>query len=334
MEHINLLLVGPWGAGKTSIKNTINSILNGSYSPLAAAVSNKDIGSLTKEITYHLFKKPPICLIDTFGFADTKDRIDGYTEGQFRYLLLGKLPHNTPEGIKLDQIQNNQDNPPLACIFVFPADSVSSSAACEKLRDNFMKASELGLSPVVILTKCDIFDENLNRCSEMIYNSDPIFSVLQSFKERTKITEVYPCVNYIAHYDAPKYALEYNILYILNRTLDVAKGRAQTLRNDQIQKANAIKSPRGIVNPDNRLDTPTSPRSYMVSCRLPTGNYLRVNLGRYPTVIELLDFLKDKSNTEDISVKYSIDDTVYELDESEAIEDLISEISTLTVTKK
>ncbi|XP_060583836.1 interferon-induced protein 44-like [Ruditapes philippinarum] len=181
VETANILVLGPVGAGKSSLFNTVASVYRGHISDQAVS------GSAEKSITseYRMYRvrssqkrKPlPFCLCDTMGLEESQ----GIDAQELSYILDGHVP----DGYKFNPIRpiSNEIHgfvkfPTLGqkihCVcFVFDGNTATilSENMLEKVKNMQAKVRQKGLPQAIVLTKID------NVCS---YVEEDITKVYQS----------------------------------------------------------------------------------------------------------------------------------------------------------
>ncbi len=149
VRHINILLCGGVGAGKSSIVSTVDSLCQGRIS--RRAPHGQGTGSLTRKLRKYKFTNPDIKkavhwqLWDSMGWG-TND----YKKGELGFILDGHLPN----GCKLDDSismktagfkhnPSSEDEVHCMCLVV-PCDAATDESYMERLREMRQFARERG----------------------------------------------------------------------------------------------------------------------------------------------------------------------------------------------
>ncbi|XP_053085933.1 interferon-induced protein 44 [Pangasianodon hypophthalmus] len=213
VHELKILLHGPIGAGKSSLINSINTVLQG-YNA-AGALADSSAGqsqSFTLKLKFHKLKKAGPGTFYPFVFADimglepeesngvqTEDMIqilqgrikDGYTFNPVKPIDKGDPKYISNPSLK-DKVH--------CLVSVLPADRISliSHNVIKKMRAVREKARDLGIPQVVVMSMvdkaCPLVKENLRK----IYTSKKIKEKMEecSHKLGVPMNCIFPVLNY------------------------------------------------------------------------------------------------------------------------------------------
>ncbi|XP_071079877.1 interferon-induced protein 44-like [Haliotis cracherodii] len=208
LNHVNILLLGTVGAGKSSYFNTINSIFKGRITSVARSGCAEH--SLTT--TYRLYKiksaesRQPLAvrLCDTRGLEDGLNLdltdlmaiIDGHLPDRFTFNPSVPVRPDVP-GYKKNPTLDDR----IHCI-AFVVDSTAIDVFPDKILQTFKavqhRVNVQGLPQVVLLTKVDKACEFVNKDMSQLFLSAAIGGLVEKTGELFGLprSHVYPVKNY------------------------------------------------------------------------------------------------------------------------------------------
>ncbi|XP_048258954.1 interferon-induced protein 44-like isoform X2 [Haliotis rufescens] len=208
LNHVNILLLGTVGAGKTSYFNTINSIFKGRITSVARSGSAEH--SLTT--TYRLYRVKSaetgqplkVWLCDTRGLEDVRNLdltdlmviIDGHLPDRFTFNPSVPVRPGVP-GYKKNPTLDDR----IHCI-AFVVDSTAIDVFPDKVLQTFKavqhRVNVQGLPQVVLLTKVDKACEVVNKDMSQLFLSAAIRGLVEKTAELFGLprSHVYPVKNY------------------------------------------------------------------------------------------------------------------------------------------
>ncbi|XP_071080658.1 interferon-induced protein 44-like [Haliotis cracherodii] len=208
LNHVNILLLGTVGAGKTSYFNTINSIFKGRITSVARSGSAEH--SLTT--TYRLYRVKSaetgqplkVRLCDTRGLEDVRNLdltdlmviIDGHLPDRFTFNPSVPVRPGVP-GYKKNPTLDDR----IHCI-AFVVDSTAIDVFPDKVLQTFKavqhRVNVQGLPQVVLLTKVDKACKVVNKDMSQLFLSAAIRGLVEKTAELFGLprSHVYPVKNY------------------------------------------------------------------------------------------------------------------------------------------
>ncbi|XP_063074562.1 interferon-induced protein 44-like [Engraulis encrasicolus] len=215
LEHLRLLVVGPVGAGKSTLINSIGSIFQGRLYQGALADTACDTSFTQKLQTQKIRdgdseKFLPFVISDIMGLEGSASaagvRVDDIImvlQGHVRdgYRFIHSEPIKTDDGSYRPKPTLNKK---VHCVvFIFPADKTAMMEHDEdgiiaKMREVRKGAAELKIPQVVVMTMVDKACPEVRRNLKMIYRSKKIEEKMQecSNKLGVPMNYVYPVKNY------------------------------------------------------------------------------------------------------------------------------------------
>ncbi|XP_063074589.1 interferon-induced protein 44-like [Engraulis encrasicolus] len=215
VEHLRLLVVGPVGAGKSTLINSIGSIFQGRLYQGALADTACDTSFTQKLQTQKIRdgeseKFLPFVISDIMGLEGSASaagiRVDdiimvlqGHIKDGYRFI------HSEP--IKR-QDRSYRSNPDLhkkvhCVVLVFPADKTAmmehdEDGVIAKMREVRKGAAELKIPQVVVMTMVDKACPEVRKDLKMIYSSKKIKEKMQECSKQLGVpmNYVYPVKNY------------------------------------------------------------------------------------------------------------------------------------------
>ncbi|XP_067682043.1 interferon-induced protein 44-like [Haliotis asinina] len=194
LDHVNLLLVGAVGSGKSSYFNTINSVFRGHVT--GQARSGSATHSLTSVFkTYKVRSKTGTTLkfrlCDTRGLEEVRGMkpedlvafLDGHVENGFQFNPLTKLGPDTRGYRKSPSFGDTAH----CVVFVVDASTVDvfSDKILEVVKEFQESVNARGVPQVILLTKvdkvCPVLDKDLSGLFKNITVSDLVDTVAQMF---------------------------------------------------------------------------------------------------------------------------------------------------------
>ncbi|KAM9454629.1 interferon-induced protein 44-like [Clarias gariepinus] len=214
ISGIRILLHGPIGAGKSSLINSINTVLQGRNT--ASALSDSSAGpsqSFTLKFKTYRLKKAghgdyyPFVFTDIMGLEP--DTSQGVQTKDLKKILKGHVKDgytfNPLKSIDKGDLRFYRTNPSLkdrvhCLVSVLSADKIAimSGEVIQKMRAVREKARDLGIPQVVIMsmvdTACPLVNENLSK----IYTSKKIKEKMKECSDKLGVPMncVYPVQNY------------------------------------------------------------------------------------------------------------------------------------------
>jgi len=170
-EHMNILLFGRMGAGKSSLLNTIFSSLSDKIETRARSKATVD-KSITPNLNILQLTKY-ILLYDVWGWSD-----NNYSKGEFEFLLKGRLPNRFLEGKdpSVECLTTEQGSIfSVDCIiFLVPIKSHDNDQYIQRLQNFIKRAEDLGKRYVVALSQIDTKFRDLREQPSLIYSDDRV----------------------------------------------------------------------------------------------------------------------------------------------------------------
>jgi uncharacterized protein YegL/GTP-binding protein EngB required for normal cell division/uncharacterized Zn-finger protein len=261
LSHLNILLMGRIGNGKSALMNTINSSLKGFWSQVSVAKNS------IQTVTLRLKKwkvVDTICIWDIYGWTEnTKSFLE------LSAILNGHLVNNFKEGDELSGA-NYLPNPTLqdkvhAVVIVCEAGAVHSVSEMERLREFFDALTDKGLQPVIALTKLDtLHDAELDTHPERIYDSGVVDITLNTFAKNTNIaaSNIMPAINYDGQFDDPHLVKE----FLSMRVVEKAISQAESFIEQSLHSMSDVDIPLSPAPSSPVCPIPTSPSSGHNSC--------------------------------------------------------------------
>uniref|UniRef100_A0A671V7M1 Interferon-induced protein 44-like n=1 Tax=Sparus aurata TaxID=8175 RepID=A0A671V7M1_SPAAU len=210
VSQIRVLLIGPVGAGKSSLFNSINSVFRGHVT--SQAISGSSTTSLTTQFRSFSLKagregKPlPIILCDTMGLEESTG--SGLNVDDISNILKGHLPdrYQFNPSVPLDSEAPSYRKSPVLkdkihCVtYIIDACKVSimPTKLEEKLEAIRRKVNLMGIPQLVLLTKVDEACFLVKEDVRNVYKSDYIKEMMQEVSTRlgVPLSCVVPVKNY------------------------------------------------------------------------------------------------------------------------------------------
>ncbi|MCI4393455.1 hypothetical protein PGIGA_G00157690 [Pangasianodon gigas] len=211
VRELKILLHGPIGAGKSSLINSINTVLQRHNT--AGALADSSAGkSFTVEFKYHRLKKDGSGSFYPFVFADimglepedlngvqTEDIIkilQGHVKGGYTFNPFKPIDKGDPKYIRNPSLKDKVH----CLVSVLPGDKISiiTDEVIQKMRAVREKARGLGIPQVIIMSGvdrvCPLVKENLSK----IYTSKKIKEKMEECSHRLGVPMncIFPVLNY------------------------------------------------------------------------------------------------------------------------------------------
>ncbi|XP_041960381.1 interferon-induced protein 44-like isoform X1 [Alosa sapidissima] len=224
VQHLRILMYGPPGAGKSSFVN-IDSIFQDRMTSAATVDAATDV-SFTKMFQIHKIRKGksgqlPFVICDVMGL-ETGDSGGVHPED-----LMNTLKGHVKNGYKLNPRSPISDSDPhynscpslgdrIHCLVgIVPADKVSliDDDFFKKMREIRIKASELKIPEVAVLTKIDMACPEVHKDITLVYRSKKIKENMQIFSNKfgVPMTNIFPVKNY---HEEGSLKLDLNVLML------------------------------------------------------------------------------------------------------------------------
>jgi len=206
----NVVIIGQQGSGKTTFLNTLYTAysrpgFNSEEKPLYLdRTTDRGGAGTTKVVTPRAIDLGQgINIVDTWGWTETN-----YQNKEFKYLLQGHLKarwhcdysvaeyKGRPEYWRKDPQDSDKMH---GCIFIVAANAIESKAFSRL--DEFLRvALEEGIRPVVLLSKVDLVDIDLNNDYKNVYKSPEIQRVCKQVRRNSGFisNQIFPCKLYYA----------------------------------------------------------------------------------------------------------------------------------------
>ncbi|KAM9454448.1 interferon-induced protein 44-like [Clarias gariepinus] len=213
VSELKILLHGPIGAGKSSLINSINTVLQGRNTVGALVDSSTGTStSFTLEFKTHKLKKAgpgsfyPFVFMDIMGLEP--DKSCGVQTKDIKKMLKGHVKDgytfNPIKPIDKGDVKYNSDpslNDKVHCLVsVLPADKISlmSDEVIKKMRDIREKARDLGIPQVVVMPMVDKACPLVNKNLRKIYTSKKVKEQMKQCSDKLGVPMncIYPVQNY------------------------------------------------------------------------------------------------------------------------------------------
>ncbi|XP_036413174.1 interferon-induced protein 44-like [Colossoma macropomum] len=213
VKCLRILLHGPIGAGKSSLINSLNNVLQNRNACVALVdtAAGKSY-SFTTQFRYHSLKKDRPGTFYPFALADIMGLEPGQSKGAHTDDIISILHGHIKSGYTcnpaspIDKKHENYNHLPslkdrVHCLVsVLPADNMSliSEEVIQKMKQVRVKARDLGIPQVVIMTMvdkaCPLTKANLKK----IYTSKKIKEKMQECSNRLGVPMncIFPVKNY------------------------------------------------------------------------------------------------------------------------------------------
>ncbi|KAM9455075.1 interferon-induced protein 44-like [Clarias gariepinus] len=212
VSELKILLYGPIGTGKSSLINSINTVLQGHNTVTALANSvHGQSHSFTLKFKTHRLKNAgpgsfyPFVFIDIMGLEDGSNGIQtndinkilqGHVKDSYIFNPLKMIDKEDPNYIKHPDLKDRVH----CLVSVLPADKISmmSDKVMQKMRDVRQKANDLGIPQVVVMPRVDISCPLVSRNPRKIYTSKKVKEKMKecSHKLGVPMNCIYPVQNY------------------------------------------------------------------------------------------------------------------------------------------
>uniref|UniRef100_A0A3B3YB18 G domain-containing protein n=1 Tax=Poecilia mexicana TaxID=48701 RepID=A0A3B3YB18_9TELE len=182
--HIRVLLYGPVGAGKSSLINSVNNVLQGRMTHEALASSTNSGQTFTKIYKTYKIKKEgrgnfyPFVFNDIMGLEDGDGRgvrtddiklaLKGHVKDEYKFNPVSPLSDVDPGYISSPSVSDRVHV--LVCIYSANAPQMNQSVL-QKMREIREAASELGIPQLAILTHVDAACGDTERDLKNVYKS-------------------------------------------------------------------------------------------------------------------------------------------------------------------
>ncbi|XP_063325178.1 interferon-induced protein 44-like [Pelmatolapia mariae] len=210
-QKLRILLYGPFGAGKSSFINSVNTVLQKRVHR-EVLVENISGTSCTKEYRTYRIRNGntfyPFVLNDMAGFKITSRRQRRIHVKDVKQALKGRINDGykfNPEN-KLSKDDRYYNRAPtendkvhvLVCVVDANTVSLMNDATVEVMQDVRDEASDLGIPQVAIFTKIDEAFPEINDYVTDVYKSKSLQQKIQQFSKRvgTPIHSIFPVKNY------------------------------------------------------------------------------------------------------------------------------------------
>jgi len=214
---INILMMGNWGAGKSSCLNSVVTALSRFEShdrPRQLQLQQeKPVDHVTTKLEKVIFRDAPeefknLRLWDTWGWAEGKE----YTQGQFQFILQGHLPSGWdkkedankrhPKWIKNPEFKNRIH----AIIFVIEAEEpfvrdptdLASNEYYARLRSFVDIATEEGYIPICAMSKIDKISRSLQKDLSLAFEDEAVQRAMKNISVGAGFNPnaIFPCKFY------------------------------------------------------------------------------------------------------------------------------------------
>lgn len=241
----NLLVIGRIGTGKSSFLNTLSSIFKKEYTREFS--SDESQLSHTKEIQKYCLTKF-INIFDMWGFEKDDENYQKFLL-DLEFILKGSLKNGYVKDQSYDRFDSNPSpKDRIHCvIFVIDYSSIRQPSLLDLFKKIKSKVADQKINPLIVVTKSDLWDENIRENTSEIYNSGHITDQIQHFCKETGIDKdnVFPVVNYVSRYRQSDYVLEYSVLNALLSALSFSR----TKFSNMLSKETKVETP--IVKSEN-----------------------------------------------------------------------------------
>uniref|UniRef100_A0A668A3M3 G domain-containing protein n=1 Tax=Myripristis murdjan TaxID=586833 RepID=A0A668A3M3_9TELE len=224
VQHLRILLHGLVGAGKSSLINSVDSVLQGRITCRALAEANTGESFTKKPGDYY-----PYVFNDTMGLEMDKNRgvhpediklaMTGHVKDGYTYNPGSKLSEDSQyynaEPTLNDKVQ--------VLVCVVPADKAAllTQDDVRKIRDIREMASDLGIPQLAVLTKIDLACPEIQKDLKNVYKSKYLKETMQKFSDLVGIPMncIFPVKNYHEEIDI-NYDVDSLILSVLRRIIN------------------------------------------------------------------------------------------------------------------
>ncbi|KAL2101906.1 hypothetical protein ACEWY4_003667 [Coilia grayii] len=215
VEHLRLLVLGPVGAGKSTLINSIDSIFHGRMSQRALVDTATNVSFTQKFQTQKIRdgesgKFLPFVICDIMGLEDTATGggvhvnditmvLQGHVKDGYRFKPGESLRKEDPSYHRRPTLKDKVH----CLVTVFPADKIftmdhDEDGIISKMREIRKEAAALKIPQVVLMSMVDKACTEVNKDLKMIYRSKKIKEKMQecSNKLGVPMTCVFPVKNY------------------------------------------------------------------------------------------------------------------------------------------
>jgi len=256
-ESINIVCLGPGGAGKSTILNSLFAITGEKWRDFRVTRDSKE--SVSTDLYKASFPgNENLRLWDIWGWTEKHT----YSEVLLSTVLNGQLEEGFDYDNATDNILSRQNQKKFsaadrvhAVVAVFPSNRTDLKGEIETMTKWFTSLNDKGRPCVVLLTKVDCDDERILKDKSMIFKSDIVEILINQFQQKTGIPQscIIPCVSfrskddYKFHADVPDQHKNFLILqYVALKAFESAIEQAETYIFNEIIRPSRknLKSPR------------------------------------------------------------------------------------------
>ncbi len=225
LSRVNVLVVGPPGAGKSSLVNSLFSCVQGRV--VEAAQVGTSTRSLTLSFDSYALTLPraerAICLCDTLGWEH-----GSYATGEFGYMLDGNVSAGmqlrgsiTPQTPRF-RANPTRDDRMHVVVFVVPALDCDSADNLARIADVSRLAAARNVGCVLLLTFLDQLDAKLARNASAVVQSVRVARARERVAAATRI----PLTNVSVTMNQPDFEFDVAAGNVAMRALQLAVERA------------------------------------------------------------------------------------------------------------
>lgn len=224
----NILIAGRRGNGKSSLFNSMYSIILGYYQALGVTRESRD--TVTKEIFgYPIFEGAT--LIDMFGWKEDNnfdDMLKSVLEGKIGPgFVEGNHASNSSLGFKESPTKADKIH---AVILVSDCKSILNNEEMDRMKHYYPLFQDNHIQCNIAIPKLDLKDERIQNDTAMILESHIAENFLNQFIQQSSISaNIFPIVNYREPWTNRDHAREFLILSLFESAFNQADALAKRL---------------------------------------------------------------------------------------------------------
>ncbi|XP_062393544.1 interferon-induced protein 44-like [Sardina pilchardus] len=247
VQHLRILMYGPPGAGKSSFVNTIDSIFQNRMTSAAPVDAINEV-SYTKSFQVYKIRNGgsghlPFVICDVMGLQiddcggvlpeDLKNILKGHIKNGYQFNPLSPCSEGSPHYNNCPALKDQ-----IHCLVgIMPADKVSltDEEFFKKMREVRLKASELRIPEVAVLTKIDLTCPEVQKDITVVYRSKKIEENMKIFSSRfgVPLTNIFPVKNFHdGEFNKPD--LKVLVLNVLINILNFANDYVDVMASEDI----------------------------------------------------------------------------------------------------